>query len=393
MIFRFNIVGGPLLGYISFCQILTIAVTVNVTYLNTVLVQLHGYRLIAIISISLSAVWSLDFNGIIPAFSFCISDKLEDFDVLFLNYIMAGLSPLSLLVCSYILIQLHARGVKVVVICWKPFHRCFGKVCRNWSSSDSIIHAFASLMFLSVTTLNYNAYQLLAVTKIYTDKSVHALKSNVLLSYPTMDSYEPSYKCYLVLVLVLLFFLVFLPSLLLLLYPIQVFHAALHKCCRPRFLLKLNIFVETFQGTFKDGCNGTRDFRIIPGLVACTIVVMNTLCCIAHLAHFGDYLVLSFVIIFVLIGILCAYARPCKSSSANLSLAFHSLWLVASGACMFLWRQDFVLDTKVLAPVFVILFSVPHVVVLLWLCYRVEKKFRLCQGAVVCFCCQMRRYS
>jgi len=43
--------------------------------------------------------------------------------------------PLFLLVITYVCIEVHARNFRLVVYLWKPFHRCFAKVRRNWSTS------------------------------------------------------------------------------------------------------------------------------------------------------------------------------------------------------------------------------------------------------------------
>ena len=151
--------------------------------------------------------------------------------------------------------------------------------------------------------------------------------------------------------------------------------------------------METFQAPFKNGCEGTRDFRITPGLVACMILFMNTLCCIAHVAHFGKYLVSTLVVCFVLLSMLIAYARPCKSYTANLSVIFHSMWLLALSALMLLWRQDFIMSTKLLAHVFVFFVSVPHLLILLWLCYILQKKLNLWKRVVACFSCVMGQHG
>ena len=45
--------------------------------------------------------------------------------------------------------------------------------------------------------------------------------------------------------------------------------------------------METFQSPFKDGCNGTRDYRIVPG-VGATLFLLSIII-IDLLAHIGDY--------------------------------------------------------------------------------------------------------
>ena len=292
------------------------------SFYETLVLQLNA--LFAAIFLLLSAIWSLDFLPVtifIPPF--CISRKLWDFDMLLLNFFISVLSPLFLLVVTYVFIELHARGFKVIVYCWKPFHPCFARIRRNWSSSDTVIHAFASLMFLSFTSLNYNAHQLLSSTSIFISNSTHPLKSNVLINAPNIPVHRPKYIYYPVIALILVFFLGVLPTLLLLLYPIRMFRVRLQRCCSQRWLIRLNTFVETFQGSFKDGCNGTRDFRIVPGVIGCLILLLAAVSCLVHGSHYGNYFIPAVMMCLALLSVLSAYIKPCKSSIANLSLTFH----------------------------------------------------------------------
>ena len=124
MMFRINILKGPMLGYILFCQQQIIAGRLNGTLFGLWFYQLNQYaRLLEHIPFIISTIFGLDFTGILS--HFCISDKLYDSDVLFINYVLSVLFPLCLVVITIILIELHARHFKVVVFCWKIFHRCF----------------------------------------------------------------------------------------------------------------------------------------------------------------------------------------------------------------------------------------------------------------------------
>ena len=377
--FRINITKGPLLGYIFFCQAHIVAVREMAAIYKTVVLQ---NSVLFSIVLLLSTVWSLDFLTVtrfIPPF--CISHKLWDFDMLLLNFISV-LSPLFLLVVTYIFIELHARGFKVIVYCWKPFHPCFVRIRRKWSSSDSIIHGFASLMYLSFSSLNYNAYQLLSSTSIYIANSTHPLRTHVIINTPNIHVYTPKYIYYPVIALILVFFLGVLPSLLLLLYPIRMFRVRLQRCCSQRWLIRLNTFVETFQGSFKDGYNGTHDFRIIPGVIGCLTLLLATISCLSHGNHYGNYITPIFAMCLALLSVLSAYVKPCKSSIANLSLTFHFMLMAVLTALITLWRQDLNMDTSVLAALFAIFIPVPHVLMFLWVCCKIQKRFHLRQRTV-----------
>lgn len=342
------------------------------TFYQTLLNELKEFHVILKISLYISSIWDLDFQqltGIIH--SFCISHKLWDCDVLLLNFISV-LFPLCLMVLTYTLIELHARDFRIVVCCWKPFHSCCVRVRRNWSAFDSIIHAYASLLLLSFATLNYNAFELLRSTNVYSANRVE--KENVLINHPDIHVFTRKYVYYCVVVLLLLFLLGVCPSVLLLLYPIQLFRRNLQRFLSQRWLIRLNIFVETFLGSFKDGCNGSHNFRIIPGLVACLVLFLNVLGCLAHVVQYNVYLILTFVACFALFAVLCAYACPCKSSLINLSLTFHFMWIAALGFLMTLWWQDLDMDSTVLASLFAICVPFPHTLMFMWVLYEVDKK-------------------
>ena len=190
MMFRINILKGPMLGYILFCQQQIIAGRLNGTLFGLWFYQLKQYaRLLEHIPFIISTIFGLDFTGILS--HFCISDKLYDSDVLFINYVLSVLFPLCLVVITIILIELHARHFKVVVFCWKIFHRCFE---QNWSVSDSNIHAFASLIFLSFASLTYDAHDFLVLMKIHAAN--HVLMNNVPLIYPSIHPYTPKFFFY-----------------------------------------------------------------------------------------------------------------------------------------------------------------------------------------------------
>ena len=379
MMFRINIFRGPMLGYIIFCQALIVMQRLSSSFVSLWFYQLNQYtRLFEYIPFIISTIFGLDFTGIFP--HFCISDKLEDSDVLFINYVLSVLFPLCLVTITIILIELHARHFKVVVFCWKIFHRSFE---QNWSASDSNVHAFASLIFLSFASLTYDAHDFLVLMKIHT--ADHVLINNVPLVYPSIHPYTPKFIIYTILVCILLLFVGVVPSLLLLLYPIPMFRERLQKCCSQRFILGLNTFMETFQSPFKDGCNGTRDYRIVPGVGANLFLLSIILNLLSHIAHYENYCWSAYVIGFAIISILCAYIHPCKSSSGNLSIVFHFLLIAVINALVMLWKQDYVMDTIILASVFAIVLPIPHILMFLWLCYRLEKKFRLRKRSVVCF--------
>ncbi len=53
-------------------------------------------------------------------------------------------------VTVYCLIVLHNnRGCTLIVVCWKPFHRCCSRFSRKWELKGSVMSAFSSFILLS----------------------------------------------------------------------------------------------------------------------------------------------------------------------------------------------------------------------------------------------------
>ena len=275
------------------------------------------------------------------------------------------------------------------MLCWKPFNFCFAKFRRNLSTSDSIINAFASLMLLSFLTMNYNAYTIFNSINVYTaNSSSGPLLTGILLYHPTTTHAflkEPQYICYLVITIMLLFFLGVVPSLLLLLYPIRKFRVQLQRFFSQRLLLKLDTFVETFQGPFKDGLNGTRDFRIVPGILALLILTSSIYNCLRHDNNYHLYIIPLYVVVIATLCVLCAYLHPFKSSSGNLSVTFHLMLSAAIGILYILFMEDLDMNTNVLLFAFVIILPLPHLVMFVWVCYKIQKKVQLQQRCLNTF--------
>ena len=387
VMFRFNITKGPILGYILMCQLNSITVQKYFQLYKLLLSKLKYFKVFLTIPFHISSIWSLDLQptGLIP--HFCLSQHLTDFDVLFLNFIIF-LFPLSLVIITNILIELHAHNCRVLVLCWKPFNFCFAKFRRNLSTSDSIIHAFASIVLLSFVILNHNVYSLFSSVNAYAANSSKPLLTDIPQYHPTSsnDLFKGSKNiCYLVTSIMLLFFLSFIPSLLLLLYPIRKVRVLLQRLFSQRIVLKLDAFVEIFQGSFKDGLNGTRDFRIVPGLLAFMIFFVNIINFLRHKSEYENEIILLYLVIMAMISVICAYVQPFKSSSSNLSLTFHFMLAAVLGILYILFIEDLEMDTNVLVSGFAILVPLPHLVMFVWVCYKVQKKLNLRRRCVDTF--------
>ena len=202
------------------------------------------------------------FRHVIPPF--CVDSRLNNLQTLWLDFISAYY-PLLLIAFSYIAIELHARNFKPVVLFWRPFHKCCVRIRRGLDPKSSIVNAFATFLVLSINKIIFISAQSIYHTTIqYIDiphsQSVHALY------YEPSILVEDHYVTYLYAIPVVNQFLFgVLPITLLCLYPTRIFRKVL-KCFRLSQSTSLLIFLDLFQGHFKNGTSGTRDFRALSGL-------------------------------------------------------------------------------------------------------------------------------
>ena len=368
MIFRINITQGPIFGYVLYCQAHVITMIELKAFYHIYERNSYGWVLQA--SLFLSSFWAMDFSLLIDIY--CISESLNNMNILLLNFISV-LYPILLMISMYTLIELHARNFRPIVIMWKPFGRCFSKIRRNWSATDSIVHAYATLLFLSFAILNHNALHLLKSTNIY--NSTGTVKTNVLVNRPSIHVYSSEYIPYLITVLILMFFLGVCPTALLCIYSIKMFRRKLTNCCSHRNQIVLNTFVETFQGTFKDGLNGTRNYRILPALVLIIIMVTTILASFADV--FSMHILGSYdIVLLVLSSFLIAFTRPCKSFLTNLSLSFHMMWSATAGVILMIWIGNVNLSRLFLVKILTGISLFPHILIISWAIYKVLRNIR-----------------
>ena len=150
---------------------------------------------------------------------------------------------------------------------WKPFNRCVAKVRRSYDPKASIFNAFSAFILLSCCNILFICYNLtysLFITQSFFNNS-ELLPIEHKLSYYEPDKPIKKQMVYFVPLFVLTLLLVVIPIVVLLLYPVRLFcKFLLFICCKD--LRCVQSFVDTFQGHYKDGTNGTRDYRALASL-------------------------------------------------------------------------------------------------------------------------------
>ena len=259
IIFNVQLTAPPFTAYVLYCQYFTVLFDTS-SYFHTYLlnyVDPYVYKLV----FSVLSVSSLDFfKYFFPPF--CVSSKLTNIHVILLGLVPASYSVI-LVILTYVLIELHARNFCVVVNLWKPFSRCVAKVRRSYDPKASVFNAFSTFLLLSYSNVLFIGSQLMFRSEFF-GCSIRDRCSNISRLYYYPHQPEGKYDVHYLIVFFIVFMFTLPPLVLLLLYPIRFFQRVLRfLCCQD--LRCVQSFVDIFQGHYKDGTNGTRDYRFMAG--------------------------------------------------------------------------------------------------------------------------------
>ena len=362
VVFRINITSGPLLGYILFCQV----VSVNSLYTNFT----HFPALLRILLlVTISQMWNLIlFKVILPPF--CIGEKLTGIHVRMLNLIPQTY-PIILIIISCILMELHARKkCKILRILWRPFKIILSKTNIMSVTSDAVFRGFASLILLSNISVLPATVPLLTIT--YVCNSTNIFQRKVLYVDPTIEWPSQWSLPYAITVAVPFLFVSLIPSVLLCIYPTRLYQY-LSRFLSARKRLAITAFAEALHSCFKDGLNGTRDYRALAGAPMFVLVLIAVVYNLIH--FFTTYRNTDIIVIFLgmlLVGVI-SYIKPCKSPIANISLSFHLCLFGIVICAAYLWNTDLTVETNTIELTWIIAILTPHILVAVWAGYTLTK--------------------
>ena len=257
---------------------------------------------------SIFGIWNLDFLRLVYT-PFCLQPHTNTLQVLALNYIIA-VYPLLLIALSYLLVLLYDHNVRLIVCLWKPFMPIFIRFRREWNIRNSLVDAFATFFLLSYVKILSVSMDLLMPVPLY-DSQGHVQPQFYLFNQGDVAFLSSQHLPYACLAMFFLLTFTLLPMLLLFLYPCSCFQVCLNRTgCSCQLL---HTFMDTFQGHYKNGTNGTRDLRFFSGLYLLLRVVVYASTVLSY--QFGSY-VYTTVIIAVL-SVSVALARPYKEYIYN----------------------------------------------------------------------------
>ena len=261
--FKFRATSPYLNGYLMFAQIATSPIILRrgIVHLNKNWAAL----------ITLFSLWNLDFfRGVYDPF--CLHPNATTLQVLALDYIVA-VYPLVLIILTYCLVRLHYYNFRLVVWLSRPFIRCFSRIRRQWDMQNTLVDAFATFLLLSYIKFASVSLDLLMPSPIWNTNIT--LQRPVVYYNGTMEYFGRDHLPFAVLAITVLLLFTLFPILLLCLYPCRWFQQLLNRCHLQR--QALNTFIDAFQGSFKNGTDGSRDCRYFSAVFLMTRVLAYVL--------------------------------------------------------------------------------------------------------------------
>ena len=260
-------------------------------------------------------IFNLDyFRKVIPPF--CVSENITGLPMISLLYI-AVIYLVLLSVLAYVLIEMHAHNCRFLVWLWRPLHKYYVKVCRNVNPHTTLIDAFATLLILSYSRLMFVSFMLLRPVRLYTPDG--SVAKQIVYFDGTIDYFSARHIPYVVLGSTVIMVFNVIPIVFLCIYPSKAFQKLLGKPCSNKIALVLRPFADAFQGCYKSGMDGKRDYRYFAGFY----LFLRFVICFAHLVG-GEVVVwLLPSLVFLITALLFANVRPYRKDIFN---TIDSLW-------------------------------------------------------------------
>ena len=382
VIFHIRVTSSPLNALVFLSQIIVYTIRLNVPVHMYIEKEVTGFPYVMLqVLLVLCSIWSLDFfRSVIPPF--CVSSSIKTAHALALEYLVA-FYPICLILVTYACIKLHYNNFRPIVWLWKPFHRISVHFRRKWDTKASMINAFTTFLLLSFSKILFLSFALLYTTRIH--DNLHIKTKHVLYYDPTVEFHTQEYAIFGVIAGCVLSIFVVIPTILLILYPTRLFRKCVSSC---GFWLQnaVHMFVEPFQGQYKDGTNGTHDFRMVSAsFLILRILIMSTY----TLEHY-DRVPIMLLQCGLLMAVSCfhAIARPCKTPFWNnvdiLILALLECFLSLTFVLVVYHSVEVGFPPiKIYAVGLSLLLGFPHVALISYIFYKLAEKTGITQWSKV----------
>ena len=269
-------------------------------------------------------VTNLDFfRFVIPPL--CISTSFKSINILLFDYVIA-FYPIFLTLFINVCLELHDRNCRIAVYLTIPVKKFFRLFNKTWNPKTTILNTCITFILLAYSKFLFTSINLLfGVRAYYSDWKV-VPNSTVLLYDPTVKFFHSQHIPYAVFALFIIIVFVLLPPLLLLLYPTRLFKKCLN-CCRFRRWDILQVVADIFQGWYKDGTEGTQDFRAVSALYFLLRIVLSTLFILLVFYRYRPYQWYVVGLFHVFLGVFFLVAKPYKKYWMNYIDGLLILWI------------------------------------------------------------------
>ena len=266
----------------------------------------------------------------------CISTTLKSIDIHILEYIIA-FYPIVLTLVIYICTELHDRNYKIAVYLTIPVKGFFRLFNKKWNPKTTILNTCITFILLAYSKFLFTSINLLFSVKTYYSDGNVVPHSTVLLYDPRVKFFHSQHIPYAVFALFIILVFVLLPPLLLLLYPTRLFKKCLN-CCGFRRWDILQVVIDIFQGWYKDGTEGTRDFRAVSALYFLLRIALSCLFILLMIHRYYPYGWYSIGLTHIFLGVFFLGAKPYKKNWMNYIDGLLILW-IGGLVCVLLYVQ------------------------------------------------------
>ena len=315
---RISATSPQLNGYVVVAQFFTAPATLRVTLLAF---EEHKTATLLVSAVtSLYGIWNLDFfRMLIP--DICL--HMNTLQALAVDYIVA-VYPLVLIALCYTVLQFNYRFILWIL---RPFHVCSTRIRNQIDARTSLIDAFATFLLLSYVKLLSVSFDLLVPVQVF---NATGHKIGLYLYYDaSVEYFGKQHLPYAITALAVVLVFILLPLLLLMAFPMRCFQRLLGKCGIQFQVLRT--FMDSFQGCYKDGTNGTRDFRYFPAVY----LLLRVFLFVMYASTLNETSFGIAALTFITLGIAIFTAQPYKQHMSKYNtveamlISMVGMWLVS----------------------------------------------------------------
>ena len=211
---------------------------------------------------ALGFLFNLDFFR--DFFSFCLYPSASAMTITALQFAL-GIFPFFLIWLTFLLVKTHDHNFKLVVWLWKALSKILNPVTQNVKTS--LVEVFASFIYLSCSRLLWTSIYFLIPSTVYfyphgDEKLIETYR---VLIDPSVIYFGEEHLPFAVLAIVISTCFFTIPLVILFLYPCSCFQHLLNKLGWNSSTLRT--FMDVFQGHYKNGTNGSKDYRFFSGFI------------------------------------------------------------------------------------------------------------------------------